>query len=302
MPLPLNCFLMCASGAAYGIDLSGSYHPDPIFSKAVAYNPAPAAMSSGVGGINACLVGQTAVGIIVAFRGTVWNSGLDWLQDLFALPISVPGLPGLVHAGFAAAVQSLLPEVIKAVNALNPSATNPVYVTGHSKGGGMAPLAAYLLQQTNQIPILQTVTFAAPRSGDAAFAAGYQSVFSNHLRYENYGDLVPLVPPGQVFANMLAKAANRIDVKGQSALSGPDLAKLMTDVAKANYTPVGSELFIDHDGTLVPNEPLAEQVFDFGMYLAGHLFDSVPALVNSHSYQCGHGYMKGACSGTGVCS
>lgn len=123
MALPLNCLLLCASGAAYDIALdTGIYTADPIFSKAVAYayppppnptaiahtflkkvvaNPStPAAISTDVQEINACLVGQTAVGIIVAFRGTVPTSWLDWLQDAIVEPISVPPLPGLVHAGF----------------------------------------------------------------------------------------------------------------------------------------------------------------------------------------------------------
>lgn len=298
MPLPLNCSLLCASGAAYDIDLeTGAYHPDPIFSKAVAFSSTPTVISSGVDRINACLVGQTATGIIVAFRGTVWNSELDWLQDLFAVPISVPGLPGLVHAGFATAVQSMFSQVVKAVNNLNPGPANLVYVTGHSKGGGMAPLAAYLLQQQSKIPVRQTVTFAAPRAGDQAFAAGYQGVFSNHVRYENYGDLVPLVPPGEEFSKLLAKAVGKIpDKKAQ------DLAKLIADIAQCNYTPVGSELFIEHNGSVVPNEPPDEQVFDFVFYLASHLLDPGPALVNAHSYRCGHAYMNGTCPGTSVCS
>jgi hypothetical protein len=49
----------------------------------------------------------------------------------------------------------ILPQVITATNGLNPSPTNPVYVTGHSKGGEMAPIAAYLMQQGSGISIKQ---------------------------------------------------------------------------------------------------------------------------------------------------
>jgi hypothetical protein len=150
MSIPLNCTLLCASGAAYDIDpTSGTYTPDSIFSPAVNYSPDPTPISADK--INACLVGQTTSGIIVAFRGTLPpkepDSYLDWLQDLFAEPVAYQGLPGKVHDGFLKAVNSILPAVIDAVNALNPSTKNPVYVTGHSKGGGMAPIAAYLMQR-----------------------------------------------------------------------------------------------------------------------------------------------------------
>jgi hypothetical protein len=75
-------------------------------------------------------VGQTAIGIIGAFRGTLpprdpysWR---DWLQDLFAEPVPYRGLPGMVHSGFLEALNSILPQVITATNSLNPSPTNPV--------------------------------------------------------------------------------------------------------------------------------------------------------------------------------
>jgi hypothetical protein len=109
MSIPLNCTLLGASGAAYDIDpVTGKYTPDPIFSKAVSYSSQPTAISAD--NINACLVGQTGIGIIVAFRGTLptndpdgWR---DWLQDLFVQPMPYKGLPGMVHSGFLQALNS----------------------------------------------------------------------------------------------------------------------------------------------------------------------------------------------------
>ncbi len=137
MSLTLNCTLLCASGAAYDINpLTGIYTPDTVFSPAAAYTTPPTAVSGGQ--INACLVGQTSIGIIVAFRGTIPpgdpDSFPDWLQDFFAQPVSAPGLPGLVHSGFMNALNSLIAGVVTAVKALKPGPANPVYVTGHSKG------------------------------------------------------------------------------------------------------------------------------------------------------------------------
>lgn len=301
MSLPLNCTLLCASGAAYDIDpLTGQYTPDPIFSKAVDYSSGPTAIAAD--NINACLVGQTAIGIIVAFRGTLPvnepDSWRDWLQDLLAEPMPYQGLPGMVHSGFLAALNSMLPQVITATNSLNPSQTNPVYITGHSKGGGMAPIAAYLMQQGSNIPVTQTVTFAAPKSGDAGFQIGYQSVFKNHIRYENYGDLVPLLPPADESIGILAKAVAYIpDI-------GSDLSKLISVAAGWDYRPVGAELFIESAANhyqINTNELALEQVFDFTWNLAQNIGDWETALGNAHTLGCGYGYMSGTCP-TSVCN
>ena len=120
MSLTLNCTLLCASGASYDINpLTGIYTPDAVFSPAVAYTVPPTAISGDQ--INACLVGQTSIGIVVAFRGTIPpgdpDSFPDWLQDFFAEPVSAPGLPGLVHSGFMDALNSLIAGVVNAVKA-----------------------------------------------------------------------------------------------------------------------------------------------------------------------------------------
>src|SRR5215471_20753979 len=111
MSLPLNCTLLCSSGAAYDISQKdGKYHPDVIFSKALQYQGDPIAISTGVNNINACLVGKNASGIIVAFRGTLPTSPEDWFNDLLVEPVSSPGLPGKVHDGFQTAVQSMMQQ------------------------------------------------------------------------------------------------------------------------------------------------------------------------------------------------
>jgi Lipase (class 3) len=87
--------------------------------------------------------------------------------------------------------------------------------------------------------IKQVVTFAAPKSGNQGFQTGYQSVFKNHIRYENYGDLVPLLPPTDEFIALLAKAVALIPGIGTA------LSKLISEAAGWDYVPVGAELFIE---------------------------------------------------------
>jgi len=58
--------------------------------------------------------------------------------------------------------------------------------------------------------VQQVVTFASPRTGAPDFRAGYQKVIPNQIRYENHGDLVPLVPPSAAFNPGLAAVVSRI--------------------------------------------------------------------------------------------
>src|SRR5204862_3032034 len=128
---------------------------------------------------------STQNGIIVACRGTLPPnlhdpaSLLDWMNDFFAKPASSTtapyNLPGNVHSGFLGTVKAVATQVQSLVNALNPGTDNPVYVTGHSKGGGVASLLAYILSQNMNIPVQPLVTFASPKPGDAGFQSGFQS-------------------------------------------------------------------------------------------------------------------------------
>src|ERR671918_552133 len=218
MPPPsvtLNCRLLCACGCAYNIDAnSGAYKPPPgdRYGPVTGYSTAPTPITGGDDLIDACLVGANADGVIVAFRGTLppswqsWPSVLDWLQDLMCEPESRPNLPGKVHTGFYDATSAIIADVAAAVKRLNPTGTKPVYVTGHSLGGAMAAIGAWIMRaQPYGITIAQVVTFASPKPGDGTFQAAYQKVFANHLRYENYDDLVPLLPPATDFIKLVAE-------------------------------------------------------------------------------------------------
>jgi len=307
MPTPattLNFRLLCAAGCAYDIPPgSNQYTADPVYSPVVNYRSTPTPVVGGDDLIDACLVGQNADGILVAFRGTLPlslkdpASLLDWLTDFFAAPKTVNGIPGQVHSGFYDDTATIIGGVAKAVQALNPSLTNPVLVTGHSLGGAMASIGAYILSQTYKIPISQVVTFASPKPGDAGFQAGYQSVIKGQIRYENFQDVVPLVPPSNSFIDLAVAILSRIpDI-------GPDLAKLFKSAEGWNYVPVGSELFIESDQqTIINNESIDSQVWDvvkeFGEDLLRLDFSSFGA---AHTLHPGFGYYR-ALSSTAAAS
>jgi len=260
----LNYRLLCAAGCAYDIPPDTcAYKADPVFSPAVSYTNPPKPICAGTDLINACLVGQNSDGIIVAFRGTLPFSLKDpaslfnWLQNFFAKPISAPDVPGMIHEGFYDGTSSIIAGVAAAVQNLNPGPTTPIYVTGHSLGGAMASIGAYILSQTYHLKIQQVVTFASPKPGDTGFRTGYQAVINNQVRYENYEDIVPLLPPADSFTKLVVALLDLI----------PDIGKELADLFKEaegwNYVPVGSGLFIEADQhTIISNEPIESQVWD----------------------------------------
>jgi hypothetical protein len=300
----LDCRLLCACGLAYDIDpASGRYQPPPPgqdrLTPAVGFLAPPTPINAGPDRVDACLVGENGDGIVVAFRGTLppsWTSQvsmIDWLQDVMAEPEVRPPLPGMVHTGFRDATAAIIREVIQEVKRLDPAGAKKVFVTGHSLGGAMASLGAYIMQAApNGIAIEQVVTFASPKPGDGVFQAAYEKIFTDQVRYENHGDLVPLLPP----ADDLIRAAADI----------PLLGDLFKQAENWDYQAVGKLQYIESatDGyKVIGDRPLLmdERLLE----IAGELADDVVHWVFSsfgaaHSSACGHGYMSGTCP-AGVC-
>ncbi len=147
----LTCRLLAASACTYAIEKPGGVEKCPQF-PFVGFKDAPATFQAGPDDINACLVGDMGDGVVLAFRGTIpfdihdIESLIDWINDFDADPVEVDGLTGRVHDGFHESVASLWDEFLPAVQE-RMSESKPLYVTGHSKGAGMAPIAAALLRE-----------------------------------------------------------------------------------------------------------------------------------------------------------
>lgn len=301
-PANLNCTLLNACGAAYNIAPGTcTYTADQIYSPNVGYTQGPQTACGGTNLINAATVGQCSFGIVVAFRGTLPpsesdpDSLFDWLQDFFAEPTTCTSgsykVPGQVHSGFYHAVTSIIDKVQTLVSSYNPGPNNPVYVTGHSKGGAMASIGAYILSQNLGIPNVQpVVTFASPKPGDINFMGGFQKVLSQ-TRFENYNDIVPLLPPATEFINLVVAVLDLIPIVGKK------LAALFQSAENWNYVPVGSELFITESFQVISNESDAAQVWDvtkeFGEDAWHENFSSFGV---AHSLAPGNGYNSGVCA------
>ncbi len=198
--------------------------------------------------INAALVGATDTEIIVAFRGTLpithdfdeqLDSVFDWANDA-DLKFTTDTLisPGRVHQGFRDALHSLWEDVLGAVQKRRQTSKLPVIVTGHSKGGALARLAALRLQ-SEKIDVAGVYTFGAPRTGDIVFAEDYAKRILLDIRFENQNDIVPHIPPAkEETANLLSRR-------------NPDLPFIAYDV----YRHVGRLQFYDWDGKFQEDSP-----------------------------------------------
>ena len=293
----LDCRLLCACACAYDIDpATGRYQPPggDVYGPAVGYLAPPMPISGGDEEIDACLVGENADGVIVTFRGTLppsWQSQasvLDWLQDLLAEPESRPNLPGKIHTGFFDATSAIIAAIAGEVGRLNPAGGKRVYVTGHSLGGAMASIGAYIMQAAPyDISIEQVVTFASPKPGDGEFQTAYQKIFPTQIRYENYDDLVPLLPP----ADDLIRAVVYI----------PLIGDLFRQAENWDYQPVGTLRYIESakDGyKVIPDHLLlmAERHLEIAAELAKDMVDeNFASFGDAHSSRCGQGYMGGTC-------
>jgi hypothetical protein len=288
--------LLCASDCAYVIRPGDSIvEPDAAlpYYDGVGFTTPPAAFEGGNKDIDACLVGTTGDGVVVAFRGTLPIDGpftlaklLDWVNDFNVEPVQGDGLPGKIHGGFLGSLNSLWTDVrndVKKQMAQLGSATR-LFITGHSKGGGMAPLAAMRFK-TNDGFTPKVITFAAPKSGDREFADAYNAVM-DHTRYEFAEDVVPHLPPSAPFLTVLAKLSF--------------FSRRLTSLEAFDYERVGSLLYITRDLQIVPdpdNTLLEERRQRLArLILQGH----IQQIADDHRIACGYGYMT-ALVPTGVC-
>jgi len=288
----IDCRMLCASAVAYAIGGDSSLESCEPYYSAVGFKQQPATFVAGLDDINACLVGTNQDGVILAFRGTLppdihdIQSLIDWMNDFRAEPIAVPGIPGKVHEGFWGSVDSfwtpVLAEVKKQMSA--DGTTLPLYITGHSKGGGMSPLAAIRFKALEGITPTAVYTYAAPHPGDTAFAAAYNAEMAD-TRYEYADDIVPHLPPTAAFIDVLAAL--------------PLVGQYFKSMTTWDYAAVGTLKFIDWEGQIVGDsiELEAERFLKLGELIVELKFGQI---ASDHNHLCGGGYMSGVCP-TGVC-
>ncbi len=271
--LQLACRLAKASDVTYYVDRSGGAASCPYYAD-IGFTEPPDVFTSNV--INAALVGVTNDAIILAFRGTLppqtdswddfWDAMLDWMNDADAKPVSVPYSKGQVHQGFADSLESLWSRIMPSLQRLL-SSNLPLYVTGHSKGGALASLAALRLLTSEHITPTEVYTFASPRAGDEDFALDYNSLISSDWRYENTDDIVPHLPPTLAVLGLLRQVEPRFQ-----------------NVSAYDYRSVGNLQFINWRGEIVGDSLLldGDRLIHFLELLA---VDEIKQIIEDHSIE-----------------
>lgn len=244
--LTMACRMAKACDVTYYIGSAGGPTSCPTYHD-VGFTALPETFAAG--GINAALVGTTATEIVVAFRGTLpintedWNEFIlsirDWVNDGAALLATVPYTNGMVHRGFGGALDLLWNNVSAAVLAQQAGGALRVVVTGHSKGGALASLAAMRMQHDMATTPAAVYTYGSPRPGNTQFARDYSARILHSWRFENTDDLVPHLPPIVLLLDFLAKADSRL-----SGLSAHD------------YHHVGVLEFINWTGRIMEGSSL----------------------------------------------
>ena len=137
--------------------------------------------------------------VFVSFRGTEPINIDDWLSDVnFHQRKLHASVPGLVHGGFALALEEVMQPMLDAVTELSGGGRTRLFMTGHSLGGALAVLAAALLRFAAGRNVTAVYTYGQPRVGDLEFSSAFDGILGNvTFRYVNYLDIVPHVPPAR---------------------------------------------------------------------------------------------------------
>lgn len=314
---PLACTLLKASGYAYQVNSNGAIAPDMGLAALLGgsgdvYGVASGDSKQSDSDRDAAYLWLSGGELIIAFRGTLpYNSAAgdpaaqalvlqDWLNDADFAPDGDPEL-GQVHKGFRDSFYALWPgiqgeiKIWQAAGKIGPG--TKVFVTGHSKGGALAMLAALKLKAEKLLPVTEVVTFAAPRAGGADFAARYAAQGIAGVRYENQDDMVPLVPLDRQELTLL-----------------PLLQRLLTmsGTPTGDYVSVGGLRFIQADGSIVsPADADAEAGLDtqrltqFGALLLQSPRDVMDTVIAAHllgdlTPKDGSRYYRAVCEGRGL--
>ncbi len=293
---PLGCKLLKASAYAYNVNSTGAIQPDTDLATLLGETGDAFGVSSTRNGQtnsdrDAVLMWRSDNDVIIAFRGTLpfkdddqqdpANQQLiieDWFNDADFTPQPDPEL-GLVHSGFKDAFDNLWPGMLQQIKAwqaagkLGPRVK--VYITGHSKGGALAMLAALKLRTENLLPVTEVVTFAAPRVGGTDFAAKYTTQGIVGYRYENQDDVVPHVPLDKQELSILPLLENTLGLKG---------------IQTGDYVSVGQLRYITTDVSIIaPADASAAAELDqtrlaeFGLLLVNNHQDAISTIINAHA-------------------
>lgn len=154
--------------------------------------------------------------VVVAFRGSEAPTSMDGFKDwlltnalnLLVVPtgplgadFAAAGVGARWHQGFVTAITAVWDPVFAATTELLKAKDRPLWVTGHSLGGALALLGAWLFLRRT-VGVHQVYTFGAPMVGNKDVADAINREYAGKVfRYVNAPDPVPLLPMMSMVAN-----------------------------------------------------------------------------------------------------
>jgi len=179
-------------------------------------------------------LGEDDANVVVAFRGTESATTLDGLKDilltdamnLLVVPegrlghdLSAAGVGARFHKGFVDAIAEIWEPLAAAVEAGLTSNDRPLWITGHSLGGALALLAAWLFKR-RFVQVHEVCTFGAPMIGNREACAAFDREFAGRIfRYVNGRDPVPKLPTMSLVANEFLHVSEE-RLLGQDPMTG----------------------------------------------------------------------------------
>jgi hypothetical protein len=140
---------------------------------------------------------------IIALRGT--RTQFEWAIDASLPQVPVPLVwyhhqkfeLARVHLGFLVLFALLADQILEAAKGFKSSL--PCLVTGHSLGAALAVLTSPTVDLLTANNDVRMYNFAGPRVGNPAFAGAYSEFVAQSYRVVNLTDVVPFLPPTQIF-------------------------------------------------------------------------------------------------------
>lgn len=113
----------------------------------------------------------------IIFRGT--ESFSDWITNFNLCKNDC------IHSGFLKQYKSVELEIYTFINK-----NLKTYISGHSLGGALATVCAYLLTDIEKY----IYTFGAPRVGNEEFKSEFNCIVNNYYRFKYKNDIVTMIP------------------------------------------------------------------------------------------------------------
>lgn len=171
--------------------------------------------------------------VIVSFRGSEASVNkkvspvkivYDWIMtdfNFFRKRIPWWGSKVQVHRGFYTAMDVAYDELKKLVDSHMSGTPKALWITGHSLGAGIAPMAAFRLAGDG-VSIQGLYTFAGPRIGNDAFVKAFRKRLPDMQRWVLDNDIVTKIP-FKIFKYKHLCAPNNIYSNGKLTLQDSEM-------------------------------------------------------------------------------